>query len=294
MVLISVILLASWAGIGQSQSAGPAQTNATPAQTQGAPAQNPPSQIIDISAKPAAPQTETKPVETKQAETKTAETKPAETKPAETKPVDAKQPDAQPSSAPAPQAAGKKPSAVKATNKKDPKADPTTPTTDVEKERKVYRIGPLDVLIIRVWDNPNLTGTYDVRSDGLFSMQLIGEVKTNNLTVQELKEELTKRIIDAGQKNPDVDVQVVRVNSKKYYVTGAVRKTGEFPLPEPITVLDAIILAGGPSEFAKQNKCYLLRNGRAWYFDYKKLLTGKDMSKNYVVVPGDRIVIPGE
>lgn len=270
MVLISVILLACLASHGQGQSAGPTQTS-TPPQTSD-------SQAVKAEQKP----TDAKPPAQQAQAPKTPDPKTP----------DQKTPD-QKSAQPATPSTKTAPKDSKA---KGPQKGATSdkPTTDLETARTTYRIGPLDVLIIRVWENPNLTGTYDVRSDGMLSMQLIGEVKASNLTVEQLKAELGKRIIEAGQKNPDVDVQVARVNSKKYYVTGAVRKTGEFPLPEPITVLDAIILAGGPSDFAKQTKCYLLRDGHKWEFNYKNLLTGKDMSKNYVVFPGDRIVMPGE
>lgn len=175
-------------------------------------------------------------------------------------------------------------------NKTDPKAP--KPITSVEEARTTYVIGPLDVLQIRVWNNPNLTNIYDVRSDGMISIPLVGEVKVDGLTVEQLKKELGKRISDAGQKEPEVDIQVPRVNSKRYYVTGGVRKQGEFSLPQPITVLDALINAGGFTEFSNPKKVYVLRGPYKYYFNYKEVINGKNLEQNIVVMPNDRIVVP--
>ena len=175
-------------------------------------------------------------------------------------------------------------------NKTDPKAP--IPITSIEEARTVYVIGPLDVLQIRVWNNPNLSNIYDVRSDGMISIPLVGEVKVDGLTVEQLKKELAKRIAEAGQKDPEVDIQVPRVNSRRYYVTGGVRKQGEFPLPQPIMLLDALINAGGFTEFSNPKKIYVLRGPYKYYFNYKEVINGKNLKQNIVVMPNDRIVVP--
>src|ERR1700684_455256 len=70
-----------------------------------------------------------------------------------------------------------------------------------------YVIGPLDVLIVKVWNNPNLSGPVDVRSDGMLSMPLIGEIKAEGLTSRQLKDTLTEHL-KSILITPEVDVQI--------------------------------------------------------------------------------------
>lgn len=219
-----------------------------------------------------------------------AETQPAKPAPDATNSPALKVPDSAPSQADAKPTETKKAAAKK--GKKGAADDDEKPITDVKLARKTYVIGPLDVLQIKVWRNADLTNLYDVRPDGMISMPLVGEVKADGLTVEELKAELNRRITEAGQKTPDVDVQVPKINSKKFYVTGGVKKTGEFPLPEPITVLDALMNTGGFTDFANKKKIFILRGTHKYLFNYNDVVNGKRPDQNIVVMPNDKIVIP--
>ena len=155
-----------------------------------------------------------------------------------------------------------------------------------------YVIGSLDVLSVKVWGNVNITGIYDVRSDGMISLPLVGEYKADGLTVPQLTTALGKKLDEAGIIKPDVTIEVLRVNSKRYYVSGGVKKSGEFPLPQPITALDALILAGCCTDFANTKKIYVLRDGEKHMFNYKEVIQGRNMGQNIYLKPNDRIFVP--
>jgi polysaccharide export outer membrane protein len=154
-----------------------------------------------------------------------------------------------------------------------------------------YVIGPLDVLFVRVWGNQNLTGLVDVRPDGMLSMPLIGEMKADGATVAEVREMIRARLEDFLIK-PEVDVQVTKVNSKKFYIFGEVGRQGEFPLIGSITVLDALSNSGGFRDFANTKKIYILRGTQKLFFNYKEVSNGKRMEQNIKLLNGDRIFVP--
>ncbi|HXJ38738.1 MAG TPA: polysaccharide biosynthesis/export family protein [Bryobacteraceae bacterium] len=163
--------------------------------------------------------------------------------------------------------------------------------TSAGKPVKAYVIGPLDVLEVKVWNNANLSNIADVRTDGIISMPLVGEVMASGLTVAELtaaiKDKLNAVIIE-----PEVNIQVVRYNSKKYSIFGGCLRQGEFPLVGEVTVLDAFANCGGFKDFADLKKIYILRGQQKLKFNYRDVIKGKRMEQNISLENGDRIVVP--
>jgi len=157
--------------------------------------------------------------------------------------------------------------------------------------KKPYVIGPLDVLMIKVWNNPNLSGLVNVGPDGMLSMSLIGEVKADGLTARQLKSEISERLSEFLN-SPEVDVQIAKVNSKRYYVYGGVLRTGEFPLVQEMTVMDALSLVGGFKDFANPKKIRIQRGTQEFIFNYKEVSRGRKMEQNIVLQNGDRIFVP--
>lgn len=156
---------------------------------------------------------------------------------------------------------------------------------------KPYVIGSLDVLYIRVWNQPNLTGMFDVAPDGMISMSLVGEVKADGLTRAQLIEVLKKKLDECCLNDPQVDVQVTKINSKHYLVVGEVGRPGTVPLVGKITIFEALTMAG-VRETANMKKIYLLRGGKKIPFNYKDVLQGKSLDKDIPLEDGDRIVVP--
>ncbi|HEY3841111.1 MAG TPA: SLBB domain-containing protein, partial [Bryobacteraceae bacterium] len=87
-------------------------------------------------------------------------------------------------------------------------------------------------------------------------------------------------------------VQVSQVNDRKYYVAGQIRKPGSYRLTTPKTVLEAIIEAGGPSDFAKTKACYILRKNQKFFFNYLDVTKGQHLEQNIQLQAGDVIQIP--
>jgi len=154
-----------------------------------------------------------------------------------------------------------------------------------------YVIGPLDVISVKVWNNPNLSSALDVGPDGMISLPLIGQVKADGLTAMQLREALAKRLGEFLN-SPEVDVQVLKVLSKRFFVYGEVGHPGEFPLIQETTIMDALASVGGFRDFANQKKIYLMRGSQKFDFNYKDVSKGKHLEQNIPVQNGDRIYVP--
>jgi polysaccharide export outer membrane protein len=159
-----------------------------------------------------------------------------------------------------------------------------------------YRIGAGDVLQIVVWKEPDasLQSTV-VRVDGKISVPLIGEVNVAGLTPTELKEFLVEKFSHYIN-NPVVTVDAKEIHSRKVYLVGNVKTEAPIPLTGPMTVLQAIDVAGGLAEFASKKKIYVLRNvdGKQVKlpFDYSAVIRGKHLEQNIALLPDDTIVVP--
>jgi len=156
---------------------------------------------------------------------------------------------------------------------------------------KAYLIGAEDVISIRVWHEPENSGTFVVRPDGKVSVPLIGEIQAAGLT----PEQLSANIAEGLQKvmvHPEVTVGVEKVNSKKYYIQGEVNRPGAYPLVIDTTVLEALVNAGGFREFANTKNITILRGSQRLKFNYKEVTKGKKMEQNILVKPGDQIIVP--
>ena len=159
-----------------------------------------------------------------------------------------------------------------------------------------YTIGPQDVLAINVWKEPEISRTVPVRPDGKISLPLVGDILASGHTPVQLKREIAERLKNYLS-DPEVTVIVQSVNSRRFNVVGGVASPGTYDLTKRMTVLDAIAQAGGPVDFAKVKKIYILRllkNGERLriLFNYKQVIKGKNFHQNVDLEPGDTIVIP--
>jgi len=157
-----------------------------------------------------------------------------------------------------------------------------------------YVIGPEDVLHIAVWKENDLTATLPVRPDGMISLPLLNDVQASGMTPMQLAAALTEKL-KKYIADPRVTVVVTQINSKRIYLVGEVTKTGSMAMLPNMTVLQALSSAG-LTTFANTKKIYVLRmeNGKQQKLpvDYRKLVKGEDIDKNYVLQPGDTIVVP--
>src|SRR6185503_3929304 len=122
-----------------------------------------------------------------------------------------------------------------------------------------FLLGPEDELEITVWGNKDLTRVTAVRPDGLISMPIIGDVQAAGLTADALAQRIADRLKQYLATSPAVSVSVKELNSYSVYVLGEVTKPGKFQLKSYVTVLQAISMAGGFTEWAKKNKLQVVR-----------------------------------
>ena len=159
-----------------------------------------------------------------------------------------------------------------------------------------FVIGNDDVLAINVWKEPDVSRSIPVRSDGKISLPLVGEVQATGRTPLKLEEEIAARL-KSYIAEPEVTVIVQQINSQKFNILGQVNKPGSYVISNSATVLDAIALAGGFRDFAKQKSIYILRQDADGSqtrlpFNYKEVVKGKNSGQNVKLQPRDTIVVP--
>src|SRR3954454_15495533 len=154
-----------------------------------------------------------------------------------------------------------------------------------------YKVGPSDVLLIRVWGEQEFSGPVAVHQDGKFTLPLVGDLQAGGKTPVEIQETIAAALKKLVVK-PLVTVTVQDVGSKKYYLVGQVAHAGEYPLVVPTTVLEAIDKSGGLSDFANTKKIYILRGKQKIRFNYKDVHKGKNMDQNILLEPGDHVYVP--
>src|SRR5262249_37079916 len=130
-----------------------------------------------------------------------------------------------------------------------------------------------------------------VRPDGKISMPLIGEIEAAGKTPEQLKSEITDALKNGYVVSPMVNVSVIAVNSKKYYINGEVNRPGAVPLVVPTPILEAISNAGGFKDFANQKDVVILRGTERLHFNYKEVIRGKKLEQNVFLQPGDYIIV---
>ena len=158
-----------------------------------------------------------------------------------------------------------------------------------------YQIGPEDVLEISVWKEEGLKKEVLVRPDGGVSFPLAGDVQAAGKTVQQIQQEITRRL-KKFMTDPVVSVAVLKSVGNKIYVIGKVNKPGEFVAGRYVDVLQVLSMAGGLTPFAAENKIKVLRkeNGEdlVFPFHYSQVKNGYNLEQNIILKGGDVVVVP--
>ena len=162
-----------------------------------------------------------------------------------------------------------------------------------------YRIGIDDQLQVNVWRNPELSIAMPVRPDGKISMPLIGDVQAGGRTPKEVAQDIKKQL-SLYVRDPNVTVILSELRNSEYIsrirVTGAVQTPTSFSYRQGMTVLDAVLEAGGINEFAAPDRARLYRQDkdktRVYDVRLGGILNQGELSTNYLLKPGDIITVP--
>jgi polysaccharide export outer membrane protein len=162
-----------------------------------------------------------------------------------------------------------------------------------------YRIGVGDALQVSVWRNPELSTAVPVRPDGKISLPLIGDIMAANLTATQLSQNIIAGL-ENYVRNPQVTVIVTNPSSSDFQrrvrITGAVNSPQSIPYRDGMTVLDLVLLAGGPNQFASANRAKLYRkvNGETKVYPVylSDLIENGKVETNYPLQPSDIVTVP--
>lgn len=156
-----------------------------------------------------------------------------------------------------------------------------------------YVLGSLDKISIEVDGMPDLLREVVVDGEGMISYPLAGPVKAAGLTTTELAGELASRMRDNHVRDPRVSVNLVEVTSQLVTVDGQVKEPGLYPVYQDITLMQAVAVAKGETDFARTSAVLVFReSGDQQYVGLYDL--GAIRLGNYAdpkVYPGDRIVV---
>lgn len=168
-------------------------------------------------------------------------------------------------------------------------------TSPAETSDPLYIIQPNDILEIFVYKEPELTRKVLVRPDGRISFPLVQDLLAGGLNPGELKAQIETKLQEFLSA-PSVTVIVEAIRSYQVFVVGKVQKPGPIVVEKPITVLQALAMAGGFQEYAKESEMSVVRtvgkNSTVLGFDYREVIKGRRSDQNIYLQSGDVVVVP--
>jgi polysaccharide biosynthesis/export protein len=182
----------------------------------------------------------------------------------------------------------------------------THPKAVQSRSAENYVIGPRDVVLISVFDQPTLSGRYAVEADGTFTFPHLGLIRAGGLTSRALEEMLRKRLSETLFRDPQVTVGVETYKSKRIFIMGEVRSPGQQPLSGSMTLIEALAGAGGTTPSASGDAIIVRPKGGPGgapvlpgqdqtadilQVDLTKLQAG-DFSQNRPLQDGDTVFVP--
>lgn len=145
-----------------------------------------------------------------------------------------------------------------------PQATPSAVAPQVQSSSMLdnYILSPNDVILVKVFEEPDLDSQHRVSQDGTINFPLIGAVQVSGRTVAQAASTIRERLLKGYLRNPQVRVNVIQYASRRITVLGQVQRPGSYVLPneERADLLQAIAMAGGFTRLADEGKVLVRRN----------------------------------
>lgn len=166
-----------------------------------------------------------------------------------------------------------------------------------------YVLGPGDIVDVRQWKNPDVSGRLRVLPDGTIAVPLLGQITAAGLTVKQLRDKLSKGLEKYIAQNSEMPTLTVAVDEFQGYsvsVLGEVNQPGHYQPGHYVTVLEALALARGLTPYARGERIVILRRGgpgsdgkqRRIPISYPQLSAGQRPEMNLFLLRGDVVVVP--
>ncbi|WP_348929686.1 polysaccharide biosynthesis/export family protein [Aquabacter sp. CN5-332] len=160
---------------------------------------------------------------------------------------------------------------------------PTATAEEASLPATALALSPGDTIRITVFNEAQLTGTYQIDDDGFVSLPLAGTVKAGGMTRVDFERVLASKLKGEYLTNPKITVEIA--SFRPYFILGEVEKPGQYSYTSNLNVLSAMAVAGGPTYRASQNEVLIQRGGKG---DFKKF----PLSPTVMIYPGDLIRVP--
>ena len=159
---------------------------------------------------------------------------------------------------------------------------------------KADMLGPGDVVEVRIFNEPDLSGTHQVSDNGTIRLPLVGPVSASGMTPDQLTIKIAAAYNERYLKDAEVSLFVKEHNSRKIYVLGQVAKPGPYAFDGKMTVIDAVALAGGTTKLADADRTLITRdqNGKQLRVVVRVGAIGEGRSPDILLQPGDIIFVP--
>jgi protein involved in polysaccharide export with SLBB domain len=168
---------------------------------------------------------------------------------------------------------------------------PTTAPLDVNK----LALGPGDKLNLTVfYGSHQLQAAYTLDNSGQISVQFIGAVDANGKTLEQVRDDIKKRLSDGFLNDPIVSLTIAEINSLTLSISGMVAKTGAVKFTPGITITEVIAQSGGFTPMARKNMVKVTRMLKGVKETYKlpveRIAEGE--RPNFPMLPGDEVFVP--
>jgi polysaccharide biosynthesis/export protein len=162
-------------------------------------------------------------------------------------------------------------------------------------DNSMYLLQPGDLVDVSVWKEPDLTAELLVRPDGAITLPLAGQIEAAGHSVEEVRSTIDSRLRKYIP-DPAVTVVLKQALGNQIFVLGKVNRPGNYPIPRPIDVVQALSLAGGTTPFAAVNDIRVLRHQGSkqitLVFHYRDIEHGRRLQQNILLQSGDTVIVP--